>query len=238
MIYTNPETTTTDYAGGKITHVNHDAFGMVGLSIVTGGSEVLFGSDLKHGQHIRLSIKRATQQRNLSRDWYLAGDELIEVCLSQHQFAELITSPNRGEGVPCTILRAPEKNTKIVSVPGILPLETKAEIMRNEIKESAHEQMQKISGSLEKLEKLIEEGGVGKKALKQAIFNLKCDVENTQSNMAFVVEQSEKALKKAVTSAKIDVEAYINSAIHKLGIEAANNIGLTSSSVQGLLINE
>jgi hypothetical protein len=78
---------------------------------------------------------------------------------------------------------------------------------------------------------------MGKKALNKALFSLKCHVENKPANMEYVVKQAEVALEKAVTSAKIDVKAYINTAINKIGLQAAKNIGLTSNAAQGFITN-
>jgi len=67
-----PECKEVTWSGGDtVNEYSHDAFGMVGMSIVPGGS-VMFGSDLNHGQQIRIRIARATMKRGLSSDWYSA----------------------------------------------------------------------------------------------------------------------------------------------------------------------
>ncbi len=178
-------------------------------------------------------------RRGLSNDWFSAESiPFAEVSLSHNQFAELITNPNRGDGIPCTINYAPERGTKIKAMPAIERIESKMDMMKKEIRDSAKEQMIKITEAYEKLSALVESGGGGKKAMKEALFSMKCHIDNTPSNMAFVVEQAEKTLAKAVVSAKIEVEAHIGNAINKLGIDAANNLGLTQHTTQGFLEND
>jgi len=52
----------------------------------------------------------AEKERHLNRDWFHKKKHLIEVEMSQTQFAEMITSLNVGDGVPCTIRYLPDKH--------------------------------------------------------------------------------------------------------------------------------
>jgi len=217
--------------GDEEKNYKHDAYGMIGISVVTHNNLTLFGSDLDHGQSIRFCLKRAQLTRRLNNDWIHAesGVPIVEFTLSQHQFAELITSPNRGDGVPCTIDYAPERGTPTASMPGIKNFQSKAEILRNEVKASAKKEMERIQRELAILQAAIEKPSLSKKELKEAMHSVKCTMDNLPSNMAFVVEQAEETLDKAVTAAKIDVEAYIGNKINQLGIEAARGLGLTQA---------
>ena len=232
-----PVCTEVPWTGGDtVNEYTHDAFGMVGMSI-TQGSQVLFGSDLNHGQTIHIRVARAKLKRGLSNDWFHADSvPFVDISLSHNQFAEFITNPNRGEGIPCTINYAPERGTPVKAMPAIEKIESKMDMMKKEIRSSAKDQMAKVQKAYEELAALVEGGG-GKKAMKEALFSMKCHIENTPSNMSFVVEQAETTLAKAVTSAKIEVEAYIGSAINKLGLEAAQKLGLSESTTQGFLEN-
>lgn len=238
MQYKAPEITESSAQGDCKTTSNHDAFGMIGMSIVTGGDGVLFGSDLNHSQQVRIRIARARLDRAHSSDHFHADSTMVEVTMSHTQFAEMITSPNRGDGVPCTINYAPERDASIKAMPGIIKAVTKAEILRGEIKSSAQVQLAKVNEQLAKIEKMLADGNLNKKALKEAVFNMKCHVENTPSNMEYILRQAEKTLEKAVSSAKIDVECYINSAINKLGIDTARSLGLTTNAASGFLTND
>lgn len=224
------------YGSGTTEEFSHDAFGMIGISVITGGDGTLFGSDLKHGQQVRISIKRAKHQRHLANDWYHADSlPIAEVSLSHNQFAELITSPNRGDGVPCTINYAPARGTKTEAMPGIKRVKKVADIYRKEIQDSAKQKLEAMQAQVAALGAALEKPSLSKKELKELHASLSNAVGRIPADIGFIVDQAEEAMEKAVTSAKTDVEAYIGTRIMKLGLETARGLGLTSEVTQGFL---
>ncbi|MDY7537642.1 hypothetical protein RGU72_05155 [Undibacterium sp. 5I1] len=199
----------------------HPAFGMIGMGIVNGGDSTLFGSDIKHGQRITITIKKAEHKRNLSNDWYFGREELIEVEMSHSQFAEFITNPNRGDGIPCTI-----KHVNHTIVPSIEQVETKHEMLRREIERSAKERLAKAVEKCEQLGALIESGKLPKAELRQIHADLKRELAYLPGSVGFVVEQGQEALERATTAAKIDIEATINNHVNRLGLETAKALGI------------
>lgn len=215
------------FGGDDQERFDHDAFGTISLTTQTGGAGVLFGSDINHNQCVSIKICRADLSRNLSNDWiHPSSMPIVEINMSHSQFAEFITGNGRASGTPCTLAYAPARGTPTEVMPGIEKLETKAETFRKEIRNSATEQMAKVMASVVEMEKMLEEGTISKKTLKALVFNMRCHVDNTPGNMAFVVEQAEEALEKAVTHARIEVEALIEHNVNRLGREAAKQIGL------------
>ena len=234
----SPDITLEKQGGDTVERHNHDAFGTISMTSQTGGTSAMFGSDINHNQCISIKVCRADLTRSLSNDWiHPASLPIVEILLSYSQFAEFITSNGNAAGTPCTIAYAPARGTKTEVMPNIVKIESKAETFRREIQKSAKKQMEKISASIAEMGTMLEAGTLSKKALKDLHFNMKCVAENTPSNMAFVVEQAEEALEKAVTASKIEVEAYINNAINRLGLEAAKQIGLVSSTGEPKLIS-
>ena len=63
----------------------------------------LFGSSIKHGNVINVTISHADLKRGINHDWYHANGRICEIELSLSQFADMITSIGNGDGVPCTI---------------------------------------------------------------------------------------------------------------------------------------
>ena len=203
----------------------------------TGGSGVLFGSDINHGQCVTIRICRADLTRNLSNDWiHPNSTPIVEVQMSHAQFAEFITSNGQYAGTPCTIGYAPAVGTPTEMMPSIDRLETKAETFRREIKDSTRNQLNKMKADVDAMGAELEKGSISKKTLKELHRNLQILMGNMPSNMAFTVEQAEEALEKAQTHAKIEIEAYITNAINKLGLEAAKKIGLVQEGATPVLI--
>lgn len=83
--------------------IQHESFGMIQITRVSGGDRNLFGSSIPHGNTIRLSIHHATLSRELNRDWYFADTKaFVEVEMSYTRFAEAIANMN-SSGVPVTV---------------------------------------------------------------------------------------------------------------------------------------
>lgn len=82
----------------------HPSYGMIQCDRVTHSrGEELFGSKIQVWNSIRLTISTARVKRGLNRDRFFADKCKAVVYLTPAQFAEMITSMNHGEGVPCTI---------------------------------------------------------------------------------------------------------------------------------------
>ena len=81
----------------------HPSYGMLGFSRRQGSKTNLFGSSIQHQNTISMTLRQGEMHRGLNTDWFFGGDVIVEVEMSQAQFAEAITSMNMGSGVPVTI---------------------------------------------------------------------------------------------------------------------------------------
>lgn len=199
----------------------HPAYGVATLMIVT-GQQTLFGSDLTHQQTVRIAVKRASHKRDLSNDWYHSkGLPVVEFELSHAQFAEFITSPGRGDGIPCTI-----RYIDGTAIPGIEPVETKQQMLRREIEESARKRLGAIGSTIQELGELLDTGKLSGTALRAIHAELVRHAQQLPGSIAFVVEQGEEALEKATAAAKIEIEALVTHHVNRLGTEQARVAGL------------
>lgn len=194
----------------------HESYGMIG--VVRGQStnpQNLFGSSIQHRSTISIVIHSAEHVRDLSTDWYHAQRQLIEVEMSQAQFAEMITSPNIGDGVPCTIRRI---DGKLMEEP---PFESKKDIFNREFQE----QMQKIVDEdtpymQEALEILNNKSSITKgdrETIKSAISML---LQEVKSNLGFTYKQFQEQMDKTVQEAKAEVESFVETKVRSLGVDA------------------
>lgn len=196
----------------------HESYGMVGLSRCTGGSRRLFGSSIRnHGHFISLEVRQAKRMHDLSRDWYASDGRvpLIEVHLSAAQFAELITTMNIGDGVPCTIRYLGTE--KMEDPPDV---STETEKVQTGFKEHTEELAQKMDGFLADMRTLFEKKSVGKRDREEALKQIGLFIQEVRSNMPFVLESFEEATEKVVTTAKAEVEAFTTHAVQVVGLEA------------------
>lgn len=181
----------------------HESYGMIGVYHSTGGERALFGSSLTHNNTVRVVIKAGKIFRVSHEDMYMGKNTLIEIEMSEAQFAQLITSPNHGDGVPCTIRYVMGKKMEPC------PFESKAEIHRKEFEEHQREIKDKMDKLLEFVESAFETKTL-KKADKEAIIskliNLKTEIS---SNTAFQVSQFDRQMEQTVTEAKAEIEAFL-----------------------------
>jgi hypothetical protein len=84
----------------------HPSWGIVSLSHRTSNGHTLFLSPVDAHAEVTLTISRASLHRSEHlgvSPW--PEEQIVSVSLSPVQFAELITQPNRGSGVACTLNR-------------------------------------------------------------------------------------------------------------------------------------
>lgn len=207
------EPPTHDKYGNEV----HPAFGMISAGRVSigggpGSGSVLFQSDIKHGHTVRITISRATRKRDLNHDWVHSGQELIEVELSEAQWASFVSSMNTS-GVPCTLRRTEND----VFVPGLEYQPRLAESM-GEVKDAAVKAFGGIREAMQAYEKAIEEKA-GAKTIKEARRKLHYAIEHSGANMHFAAKSLVEHTENVVQKARADIEAMVFQEAARLGLE-------------------
>lgn len=225
-----PSVTESEKCGSKAEDHSHPAFGTIVMSSPTGGSGILFGSDIRHNQCVRIEIHRAEMRRSISQSWVFQRELVATVEMSHAQFAQFITSSGKGSGTPCSIRYAAPVGSKIEEMPGIQQLETKGQTFRREIQESTKHEIEEIENEVERLGALIESGKLPKTELREIHRTLKNRLGNLPSNMGYVVQSAEEAMDKIASATKIDIETYLDNHARQLGINAMTARALLSGS--------
>lgn len=187
----------------------HPAFGQIRVSKPS-GHKVLYGSDFVHHNYVTIEIGTSEHHRNLSHDWHFSNHEIITVALSEAQWATLVSSFGSGSGVPCTIehIRGEQK-------PGI-KLRDITQIHWNEIAAS----QTNAERSLDDLIKQIDSMKISGKAKETLRRYVDAAIRELTSNAKFRLDAFGKYMEETVEKGKVEVEAYINNAIRRAGIEA------------------
>ncbi len=213
------------------TRETHPSYGMAVLCRSTGGIGPLFGSPIPdHRSCISLYIRRGAVSHDLYENRYSAAgmESIVEVRFSAAQFAELITSMNLGDGVPCTLGSVNGKS--IPSPRHIVP----------EHKKITDGFSSKISGLVERVKAKYKETQLrfeDRKPLsvkeRDAILGeLGKIVQELEANAPFVVEQFGESTQRIVTSAKAEIAAAV--AIAAAPARESNRITDTSSDALAL----
>lgn len=196
-------------AGGhEETIERHPAYAMIGAHRVSGRTH-LYGSDFEHEHYMTISISRGEMRRSLSNDWPGAGEEYIEVALSESQWATFVSSPNAGQGVPCTLTR--RNGERIL---GVTPPKSRTAQFRAELTSGLTDATKALADLREK----IASGSTSKKALLDLLG--KAERELDPHNLAFVADQFEEHMEDTVERVKVEVNAYITGQVARAGVAA------------------
>lgn len=179
----------------------HDSYGLVGFSRISCTKGLsLFGSSIRHPNVISLRIMRANKTRQYNRDYHSSEEQLIEVYMSQAQFAECITSMNMGDGVPCTIMRVAGKEMPpCKEVSERLKLQEDFESQVKEVNTSVREMLETVNNLTHKMTKKDQE------TIKKATEKI---VREMEENLPFVRESYEKSIDKSIKEGKAEIEAF------------------------------
>lgn len=198
----------------------HDAFGNVTVGrVASGGGNVLFGSALDHRNSIRLTIHRATLDRHLYEDRIFPAEKVVEIEMSEAQWATLVAAAGIGGGTPVTICTAPPRGTKVVQVPGLTREPVKS-TFKQEIKERCQQYMKDGDALLEKARTMLAGPRVSKTDMEELTRKLAHLVEGFPSTMAFIQEQFAETMEKTVEAAKTEVDVHILNRAKQLGLES------------------
>jgi hypothetical protein len=190
----------------------HPAFGQIAASR-RNGSTTLYGSDFVHQNSITIEISRSELNRGLSRDWHFAREELIEVSLSEAQWATFVSSLNTGGGVPCTL-----EHVAGETMPRI-PLRKEEDEVKEEFSSKVKHLSEIIKASMAEVEGEIGKSlsGVKKERIMGHLEHLLMQV---QSNVPFMAKSFGEHMESRVEKAKMEVNAYIETTVSRAGLSA------------------
>lgn len=203
---------------------SHPAYGEISVarSTVSGGGLELFGSDLHHRSVLTVTLKTASVDRHLNRDWVHADKQIASFYMSEAQWAAFVSSVG-GSGVPITFeTRAPD-DASLMRVPGIESAETMTEQFDREIREKCEGYIKTATELMQRIETALNDGKANKGTLKELHDLARSLSVGMPNNMAFMQKQMTGAMEKLVTSGKIELEAFVNDMALRTGIEALRN---------------
>lgn len=182
--------------------MEHSSFGVVKIVRRKGKERNLFGSGALHSTTVVLTISKADYSRDLHSDRIFSTKDLIEIELSEAQFAQFIMSSGIGDGTPCTLRYI--QGEKMEECPAI----NTREQFSLEISESLRELQEKtkkleaIASELTSKQKLTK---ADKDRLTKAVSQVKTTV---RSDIPFIQERFEEVMDRSVNAAKIEADAY------------------------------
>jgi hypothetical protein len=158
---------------------------------------------------VRITIARSEMNRHLSNDWPHEREELIEIAMSEAQWAAFVASPNRGQGVQCTLQRIGREQ-----VPQIPAPEHKEKMFRLEARETAQETLNRI----DKLAAKIADSKLPKAQKEEFARDLEFIRDTSKGNLRFVLDQFGEHMETTIQKARTEISAYAHHLIVRTGL--------------------
>ena len=196
----------------------HPSYGMVGINRSQSSGTYLFGSIQKHHSFITLTIKHAEVARHLANDWYHADSlPIVEIEMSHTQFAELITSPGIGDGVPCTIRGLDGKLVEECPEPTSMISK-----FSEDLKKTTAETVSGLKQLSQQLSQALLPGQkpLNKTELKALLEQIQSALMSVTDSIPFVEKSFTEEMEDQTNKAIGELEAVAGHVIHKMGLQA------------------
>lgn len=188
----------------------HPAFAQILASRVSGNA-TLYASDFRHQHYITVSIRASQLHRSHSHDWSFGRQELIEVAMSEAQWATFISSLNTGSGTPCTLQHHNGELT-----PGIPSPPKASEKFSRDMRETIGE----IQDELRSLAASLPDGPIGKTRSRALQDQIKRLASRLTSSTSFVADSFDEHMERTVEKAKVEINAHVSNVVTRTGLNA------------------
>ena len=183
----------------------HPAWGLIGASRVSSNpGAALFDSDILHSHYVVVRLKRASRKRDLGHDWKHGEGEIVEIAMSEAQWASFVSTMNVGGGVPCTIERVIGD-----TMPGV-EYEPRLAVSMDEVENAATKAMEKSTKAF---------AAYREKKTAENLRSLEAAINNAPTNISYAAKTLSEHGENVVQRARADIEAMVTSKAEQLGIE-------------------
>lgn len=196
-------------------------YGIINFKRVHCNSEHLYGSEVAHTDVIEMTVKRSDCVHELNHDWYFGKDDIIQLQMSSAQFAQLITSLNMGEGVPCTLTYT-EKDGDIPQIKWV----GQKEKIHNDFNKQMESLKTLVTDDLDEVCGELDSKNVNLTRQRELSNKLKQIGRILYDKIPFINKSFMESTDKVQTQAIQEVEARIQSKINYIGMQNINTQNL------------
>lgn len=204
-----PTVTHGGHFGREEQRLNHPAFAQINVSRVSGHA-YLYGSDFTHHSSVRITISESELSRHLNNDWPFPKREIIEVEMSEAQWAAFVSSFGLGSGPQCTIRHRDGKE-----VPGI-PLRDEGAEFGREMSDQSKDAL----AALKRAADAVVNAKMSKKDAQAILAGIQKAAQEIGVNADFVKECFDRHMENRVQKARTEIDAYFQNVIRSAGITA------------------
>lgn len=200
-----------DFVTGEDGGERHPAFGVITLyRISSTPGAVLFQSDTRHPEYMRITVHEATRKRDLSHDWVHPGQVVCEVSMSMAQFASFVASTGQGGGVPCTIERVTAGSHELGDRPGLV-MQSRLALTAAEVQAAAHDAYRKIQTAEAAYEAALN-GKAPAAERRRLLADLRAAISNAAPNVDYAARRLAEHAEDVVEKSRADIEAIVAAA--------------------------
>jgi hypothetical protein len=196
----------------------HPAYALIGCSRVNSNGQNLYGSDFRHRDFMTITIRRSSRMRSVNHDYHSGGHELIEVALSEAQWATFVSTPNSGMGVPCTLQFVAKQagDEPTGWVPGIASKVDRKVEARGEMSKLMETSRAHVRNAAEAIQK----SSLSAKAKEAIIAELNMATRDVGTSIDWVAKCFDEHMERTVEKAKTEVAAYVTATVVRAGLQA------------------
>jgi len=195
----------------------HESHGLIGISRIQGRTP-LFGSPVAPYNFIELRIHEGQRHHGLGGDRFHDGKIVCTLRMSETQFAQMITTPNQGTGVPCTLqYRHTEGFKKLDDPPAE---ESEAGVTRRQFEEDVADTLATMDDARARVKESLDNARISGK-LRESLMSEIFEVFRVFDDYApFAMKRFEENVQTAVAAAKTEVSAFVSNVARETGLAA------------------
>lgn len=195
---------------------SHPAYGTVHVGRVSGHTQ-LFMSPFKHQNYMSLSIQRTTKHRSLAEDRTFSSHELIQINMSEAQWARMVSSAGMGAGTPCTINHVAGK-----MMPAC-PQQQDIEKFHKDTERYAEKAAEALDAAIATMQSLLDKPSVTKAERRAVLDKLTSARLSLTSGLPHVVSMLRERMEHVVSEGKTELESFFQRTASRMGLTAAQS---------------
>jgi hypothetical protein len=192
----------------------HESYGMISLNRFNGGDGSLYGCAAKPHTGFQIEIHTSYKQRELAEDRYFADKKIVRLEIGPDQLGNLLSSMNRGDGIPCTLRYLDGKTLEQC------PDSSNRQAISDDFKASMVQLSERVDNLIKAADTCVEKAAPSKTeraALRAEAGAVKDWLAGT---LPFILSQFHESMEGVIREAKADVDNFARNVKEQLGAEA------------------
>ena len=217
------DVTTRERSGDEETTHTHESYGIISLARIHGGGGCdLFMSPVRPPGAMMITISTARRHHDsICGDLVMDDKILLELEMSETQFATAITTLNSGPGTPCTLKLRAEPGSKLMECEPPPPQMSEARGFREKFLRDIGAKRASLRAVRRRIGTLLERPKPPNKAERDEVLHeIDQLIRLFEDSAPFVMERFEESTAATVAAAKGELAAFADNLVRSTGLAA------------------